>query len=206
MRPLCEQLGPDAILFPRLRGIPQVDLWLRDQMDLPEGLFADCDWNKGSTDSNPLFSAALPNRFVAVVPASKAKEIAESVEKSVRKWLQELGSNVVNELLTIAGYQGEQENITTPYEQMKEQLQGFPEVHWAAVPFSLIRCGDVAKQRDLNITQLSNSMKPFFNTDGEPGFLGSDAWKVLQQDQIGRASCRERVQETYDAVTAIPNI
>src|SRR5690625_6257283 len=28
MRPLCEQLGPDAILFPRLRGIPQVDLWL----------------------------------------------------------------------------------------------------------------------------------------------------------------------------------
>lgn len=182
MRPLCEQLGPDAILFPRLRGIPQVDLWLRDQMDLPEGLFADCDWNKGSTDSNPLFSAALPNRFVAVVPASKAKEIAESVEKSVRKWLQELGSNVVNELLTIAGYQGEQENITTPYEQMKEQLQGFPEVHWAAVPFSLIRCGDVAKQCDLNITQLSNSMKPFFNTDGEPGFLGSDAWKVLQQD------------------------
>jgi len=35
MRPICEELGPDAILFPTLRGIPQADLWLRDQMDLP---------------------------------------------------------------------------------------------------------------------------------------------------------------------------
>ena len=30
MKPVCEALGPDAILFPRLRGVPQVDLWLRD--------------------------------------------------------------------------------------------------------------------------------------------------------------------------------
>ena len=30
MRVVCEQLGPDAILFPRLRGVPQVDLWLKD--------------------------------------------------------------------------------------------------------------------------------------------------------------------------------
>src|SRR5690554_817252 len=131
MRPVCEQLGPDAILFPRLRGIPQVDLWLRDEMGLPKALFNGCEWMKGGTDANPLFSAALPNRFVAVVPASKAKEIAESVERNVRDWLQELGDKVVTELLTVAGYQGEQEDIRTPYEQMKEQLQGFPEVHWA---------------------------------------------------------------------------
>lgn len=76
MRPLCERLGPDAILFPRLRGIPQVDLWLRDAMGLPNDLFANSDWMQGGTDANPLFSAALPNRFVAVVPASQAKDIA----------------------------------------------------------------------------------------------------------------------------------
>jgi CRISPR-associated protein Cmr2 len=77
MRPVCEALGPDAILFPRLRGVPQVDLWLRDRMGLPHTLFAKCDWQQGGTDSNPLFSAALPNRFVAVVPASRARAIAE---------------------------------------------------------------------------------------------------------------------------------
>ncbi|MDT8407932.1 MAG: type III-B CRISPR-associated protein Cas10/Cmr2 [Methylococcales bacterium] len=61
MRPVCEQLGPDAILFPRLRGIPQVDLWLRDDMNLPEELFKDCAWHQSSTDANPLFSAAAEN-------------------------------------------------------------------------------------------------------------------------------------------------
>src|SRR5690606_3517489 len=104
-------------------------------------------------------------------------EIAESVEKSVRTWLQNLGEKVVTELLTIAGYQGEQENISTPYEQMKEQLKDFPEVHWAAVPFSLIRCGDTANQRNLDTTMLSDSMKPFFGESGDHGFLNSAAWK-----------------------------
>lgn len=186
MRPVCEQLGPDAILFPRLRGIAQVDLWLRDQMELPDDLFKACDWNKGATDANPLFSAALPNRFVAVVPASQAKSIAEAVEAGVRQWLQALSIEVVLELLTAAGYQGEQENITTPYEQMKEQLQGFPEVHWAAVPFSLIRCRDEKKQRDLDTSLLSASMQPFFSDSlldgGEPGFLDSPAWKLLKKE------------------------
>ncbi|MGD8175631.1 type III-B CRISPR-associated protein Cas10/Cmr2 [Marinimicrobium sp. ARAG 43.8] len=181
MRPVCERLGPDAILFPRLRGIPQVDLWLRDQMQLPDELFKDCDWMKGGTDSNPLFSAAFPNRFVAVVPASQAKAIAETAEKNVRKWLQGKGEEVVIRLLSEAGYSGEQENITTPFAQMKEQLAGFPEVHWAAVPFSVIHCRDKKKQCDLDITQLSESMKPFFEGEGEPGFLNTPAWKVLQK-------------------------
>lgn len=182
MRPVCEQLGPDAILFPRLRGIPQVDLWLRDQMEIPGDLFESCDWNKGGTDANPLFSAALPNRFVAVVPASQAKSIAESVEMGVRQWLQERGEEVVNLLLSETGFGGEQENITTPFEQMKEQLQGYPEVHWAAVPFSLIRCRDEEKQRGLDTSLLSASMRPFFNGESEPGFLDSPAWKVLQKE------------------------
>lgn len=184
MRPVCEQLGPDAILFPRLRGVPQVDLWLRDQMELPDELFEHCDWNKSGTDSNPLFSAALPNRFVAVVPASQAKAIAESVEKSVRKWLQDVGDEVVTLLLTEAGYPGEQENIVTPYEQMKEQLRGFPEVHWAAVPFSLIQCKDQQKQKDLDVTQLSAAMQPFFEGNGEPGFLATPAWQLLQNELL----------------------
>lgn len=190
MRPVCERLGPDAILFPRLRGIPQVDVWLRNQMELPDELFAGCGWTQGSTDSNPLFSAALPNRFVAVVPASQAAAIAAEAESSVRRWLQELGAQTVDRLLEEAGL--DIETVTTPYEQMKEQLKSFPEVHWAVVPFSLIRCRDEQKQRDLDISQLSTAMRPFFNGEGEPGFLDTPAWKLLQQglelDENGRKS------------------
>ncbi len=182
MKVICERLGPDAILFPRLRGIPQVDLWLRDSCKLPKNRFEGCDWNKGGTDANPLFSAALPNRFVAVVPASQTKMIADRVEMKVREWLQGLGKEVVSKLLTAADYAEAPEINSTPYEQMKEQLNSFPEVHWAAVPFSLIHCRDEKRQRNLDVVQLSKSMKPFFAGNAEPGFLGSHAWDVLQQD------------------------
>lgn len=182
MRPLCEKLGPDAILFPRLRGIPQVDLWLRDQMDLPAELFGECDWLRGGTDANPLFSAALPNRFVAVVPASQSKQIAEQVTQAVRHWLQELGQEVVARLLDTAGM--DVENTPTPYAQMKEQIANFPEVHWAAVPFSLIKPRNVAKQTDLDVSGLIATMAPFFGvqTNQASGFLATPAWQALQKD------------------------
>ncbi|AUB82166.1 type III-B CRISPR-associated protein Cas10/Cmr2 [Candidatus Thiodictyon syntrophicum] len=184
MRPLCEELGPDAILFPRLRGVPQVDLWLRDDCGLPPALFTDCDWTRGATDGNPLFTAALPNRFVAVVPRARAEALARQVEERVRSWLLGCGKTVVDRLLTEAG-------LETPGEahchrQLRDQLAGFPEVHWAVVPFSLIRPRNPARQTDLDTTALSAAMAPFFGVEpGQPcGFLASPAWQVLQRETV----------------------
>jgi len=191
MRPVCKRLGPDAILFPRLRGIPQVDLWLSREMGLPADLFADCEWTRDPTDANPLFSAALPNRFVAVVPASQARQIAEEVTGAVRGWLQTQGQTVVDRLLEEAGLKEKgspRDESVHAYRQMREQLAGFPEVHWAAVPFSLIRPRNEARQTDLDLSALSATMAPFFHPspagaggEGQCGFLDSDAWKVLAQ-------------------------
>lgn len=180
MKPVCETLGPDAILFPRLRGVPQVDLWLRG-CGLPETLFADCDWKKSATDSNPLFSAALPNRFVAVVPRSQAASIAHDVETKVRAWLQEKGQEVVDRLLEKAGLIGDGKQYC--HQQMCDQLDGFPEVHWTAVPFSLIKVGNKAKQTDLDPSMLTETMAPFFGVapSAPCGFLDTPAWKLLKQ-------------------------
>ncbi|TSE27357.1 CRISPR-associated protein Cas10/Cmr2, subtype III-B [Tepidimonas sediminis] len=182
MRPVCEALGPDAILFPRLRGIPQVDLWLRDQMGLPDRLFEGCEWRMTGTDANPLFSAALPNRFVAVVPASQARELAERCAQAVRAWLAERGQEVVRRLLEVAN--PDPQATPTPFEQMREQLAGFPEVHWAAVPFSLIRPRNEDKQTDLDVSALLDAMAPFFGVEpGKPcGFLDTPAWQALAKD------------------------
>jgi CRISPR-associated protein Cmr2 len=151
-------------------------------MNLPDALFENCDWMKGGTDANPLFSAALPNRFVAVVPASQAREIAEKVTQAVRSWLKNLGADVVSRLLKEAGF--DVEETGTPYEQMKAQLAGFPEVHWAAVPFSLINPRNKAKQTDLDTSALSAAMAPFFGVEAGQacGFLDSPAWKTLQKE------------------------
>jgi CRISPR-associated protein Cmr2 len=179
MRPVCEALGPDAILFPRLRGIPQVDLWLRDLMDLPDNLFRDCEWMQGGTDANPLFSAALPNRFVAVVPASQARALAEQVTVKVREWLLNTGRDVVSRLLDMAVLDKESR---TPFEQMREQLEGFPEVHWAAVPFSLIHPRNKERQTDLDTSGLTAAMAPFFGKEGDGGFLATPAWQALRKE------------------------
>ena len=185
---VCERLGPDAVLFPRLRGIPQVDVWLRDECGLPGEWFGKYRWTKGTTDANPLFSAALPNRFVAVVPARSAREIAEEVEASVRRWLRSIGAEVVDRLLEAAALRDEndpRDELVHAYQQVRQQLDGFPEVHWAAVPFSLIRPQDRTRQTDLDTSRLSETMAPFFGVEvGEPsGFLDSPAWKVLRKDQ-----------------------
>lgn len=180
MRPVCEQLGPDAILFPRLRGVPQVDVWLKNQ-GVPAALFAELAWMKTGTDANPLFTAALPNRFVALVPASQVEALVAACQDAVRSWLQELGKKVVDRLHQEAGLA---DGSGHAYEQVRQQLQGFPEVHWAAVPFSLIRVRDIEKQRDLDVTPLREAMAPFYGNAPEAaaGFLASEAWKVLQKD------------------------
>ncbi len=182
MKPVCEALGPDAILFPRLRGVPQVDLWLREDCGLPPALFADCEWTRGATDSNPLFSAALPNRFVAIVPRSRAAQLAQQVESAVRGWLQGQGQIVVDRLLKEAEMDGVGQQHC--HGQMRDQLDGFPEVHWAVVPFSLVRPRDTDRQTDLDTTALSEAMAPFFGVEkGRPcGFLASPAWEVLRSE------------------------
>lgn len=180
MKPLCEELGPDAILFPKLRGVPQVDLWLREM--LPATWFDDCEWARSATDANPLFSAALTNRFVAIVPRSRAREIALGAQRAVRNWLDGLGQIVVDRLLDAAGTSGQGERHC--HRQMRAQLDGFPEVHWAVVPFSLAKPRNAERQTDLDTSALSAAMAPFFGAEaGQPcGFLDSPAWKVLTRD------------------------
>ena len=183
-RPLCEELGPDAIIFPRLRGIAQVDLWLRDEMALPADLFENCPWRNKAPDANPLFAAALPNRFVAIVPAGRAVKLAERCRDAVRDWVLELGLRVLDRLLETAGYKqadSPRDESTAAYQQVREQLRNFPEVHWAVTPFSLIRARDASRQTDLDVAELSKAMAPFYEVqpDRLPGFLGSEAWKLL---------------------------
>ena len=184
MKVVCNRLGPDAILFPRLRELPQADVWLRDEMGLCSDWFNECDWTERNTDANPLFAAALPNRFVALVPESGVQELARQVTESVRHWLQKQGRTVVQRLLQAAKLPDEPSMHC--YGQMRDQLAGFPEVHWAAVPFSLIGVGNSDRDTDLDTTNLAQAMAPFFGSRQEgteqPGFLGSSAWRVLGKE------------------------
>ena len=175
LRVICERLGPDAVIFPQLRGVPLVDLWLRDEMGVNAKRFMDCEWAKESnrTDANPLFAAALPNKLVAIVPAGQAQELAEAVTRAVRDFVRDTAQGMLTELLDAAGI------ANTPelpcHAQLAAQLEGFPEVHWAAVPFApLVKDGEAAPV----VTELKAAGKPFF---GDGGFLASPTWQRLEK-------------------------
>lgn len=177
MRVVCERLGPEAILFPRLRGIPQVDLWLLRDCGLDRSLFDSPDWMRDRTDGNPLFSAALPNRFLALVPASAAEAIARDITDRLRQWTVERTKAALQRVLQEAEIEDRADLYA--YRQIREQLQGFPEVHWAAVPYNALTAdGD----RNVCTDGLAEALRPFYPGDpAEPGFLGSDAWRVLSR-------------------------
>lgn len=180
MKIVCEKLGPDALLFPQLREVPLVDRWLRDDMGLPAEWFQGEEWVKGKTDANPLFAAALPNRFVAIVPSDQAAAIAEEIARRVREFVADLGEATLRKIL---------EEIGEPWRddlpcvaQMQAQLDGFPEVHWAAVPWSLAEGEEVDDKRPANATALHAALARFYPDRGKVGFLDGEAWPVLCKD------------------------
>ncbi|MBF2052774.1 MAG: type III-B CRISPR-associated protein Cas10/Cmr2 [Candidatus Sericytochromatia bacterium] len=78
MIPILEQVGPTAFVFPQLRGNPMMDLWLRDH-------FPDLQANIPLPNVSARKSPCLPNRFVAMVPASQAEDLANICKNAVNK-------------------------------------------------------------------------------------------------------------------------
>lgn len=179
LKVIAADLGPDAVIFPQLRGVPQVDLWLCDEIGLPADRFAEAEWATQKTDANPLFMAALPNRFVAIVPAGQAQALAEKITAAVRGWVRTTAQAMLDELL-------EKTDIANDpalpcHAQLAVQLAGFPEVHWAAVPFSLIAADGEGKAL-AEQEPLASASRPFMGNVELPGFLGGEAWKLLRRD------------------------
>lgn len=163
MRVVAAEFGPDAILFPQLRGVPVVDLWLIEQ-GVSRDLFNSVDWNDTATDYNPLFAAALPNKFVALVPESAGAALAESIKTTVRDWVQREAHAMLDRVLREIG---ETPNTQHCYTQLKRQLRDFPEVHWSVMPW-------------LAQADMEAALAPFYPRDGKrPGLFGSGAWDML---------------------------
>ncbi len=163
IRHVAERLGPDALVFPQLRGIPQVDLWLMEQ-GVKRELFDLAEWNDSNSDYNPLFVAGMPNKFVAIVPQHMGEQLAREIQGIMREWVlneaRAMLDRVLEEIL-------ERPNGQHCYQQLERQLAEFPEVHWSLVPW-------------INPQELETSLTPFYGQN-EPGMFGKDAWKNLKQ-------------------------
>ena len=89
MRPILENYGPTAFVYPALRGNPLMDIWLRDEMGLT-GI--------PKPDEMACRSPSLPHRFLALVPwgndGQTARALAECCKREAQKEWLELSSSV----------------------------------------------------------------------------------------------------------------
>lgn len=165
MKVIAGTFGPDAILFPQLRGVPVVDLWLIEQ-GVDRGLFENykAEWTDRNTDYNPLFGAALPNKFVAIVPESEGKQLADKIKEAVRQWVQSEARTMLD---TVLSEVGETPNNQHCYEQLEAQLKNFPEVHWSLAPW-------------LPEAEIKTALAAFHPEGREPEFFPK-IWAMLKQ-------------------------
>lgn len=186
LKVLCESIGPDAVLFPHLRGVAAVDRWLLETVpahrrEAWKQRFADTrvEWLKSATDANPLFAATLPNKFMAIVPASRAQALAEQVTQAVRGKALEWTTQAAGLVFEKAG--GDISDKAHWREQIEKQLRGFPEVHWSVAEWPI----DTDTEGFPAIESLEQALEAFYPAgDTAPGFFADPLWQLIEAGDV----------------------
>lgn len=85
IRVVAETCGPDALIFPSLRGQPLVDLWLCKEKGILSVV---------PPDRDSLEVGNIPNIFTAIVPKNGAEKLASKAEKAVQKYWDQISQEV----------------------------------------------------------------------------------------------------------------
>jgi len=144
---IAEEIGPDAVIFPNLLGQPLCDRWLHSKDILPE-----------RPQQRDLILPSLPNRFLAIVPASQGAELAEQAAQKVRSQWREISKTVREDLESL---------FKQPLdwsETWERQTENFFETYWQVYPWR--PTGREPIQAN-NFQQFLNPHKPYLGSRAE---------------------------------------
>lgn len=154
MKAVTDQVGPDAVIFPSLRGQPIFDLLHRSELYERSSfrgkeLKEESLWYRlgfeGEEGKRLLLTPTLPNRFLAVVPEASGEDLARRAEKAVRgelrriaevcwKWLEGKRETLAEAENSLAG------QWTTNAENWRRrfdaQVEKWPQITWQVAPWA----------------------------------------------------------------------
>lgn len=114
-------IGPDAIVFPNLLGQPLCDRWLKQKHQI---LAVDQPLN-----AEDLILPSLPNRFLAIVPASQGSVLAEQAAIAVRQEWQAISNAVRLDLEEIL------DSVPAWAKTWERQTNNLFEIYWQIYPW-----------------------------------------------------------------------
>lgn len=115
---VAEELGPDNIIYPQVRGTPLIDMHWHQREYIDSKLRA--------SHPNELLVPNLPNRFLALIPAGdEGERIAKAAEEAVRKTWKEIAESVRSLINEKIG-----EGCGKWDEAWDNQVSKFPVIDW----------------------------------------------------------------------------
>jgi len=115
---IAEKYGPDAMLYPSLRGHPWMDRWLQEELGpLPSAVF-----------TGDITIAATPNKFVALVPAQEVNDLAGAVAQAIRNTWREIAEAVRQDFPG-----GPRTGVWMDIWKRQVEREDWPEIYWSAV-------------------------------------------------------------------------
>lgn len=124
MLAVAEEIGPDAIVFPQMRGMPLADFhwwkkgYLRDQ-------------KLRASHVSELLTPNLPNRFLALIPASRGDELASTAAAAVRRTWNDIAGKVRNFVDAKIG------GVCQGWDKhWSSQVDRFPVIDWVVHPWT----------------------------------------------------------------------
>ncbi len=154
MKAVSDEVGPDAVVFPNLRGNGIFDVLHRDSMYAtmfisPDGR-RESLWQRMVAEKNSMTSQSggeqaspatqwlttptLPNRFLAVVPADCAESLAQAAANALKQELVTIGNAVWKWIAKEAAQFG-RPGVENWKQRWDAQIQAFPQISWAVQPW-----------------------------------------------------------------------
>ena len=137
MKALSAEIGPDAVIFPNLRGQPLFDLQWREELWSKVGISDQKSvWDSLNWHNRDLLTPNLPNVFLAVVPADRASHLGRKVTEAIQTEWKRIADSVWGECET-AGLTADEPGIkaTARRTRFDSQIARFLSVSWQATPW-----------------------------------------------------------------------
>ena len=136
IKALAAEVGPDAVIFPNLRGQPLFDLQWRDELWSKVKIGDETVWESLNWQPRDLLTPKLPHVFLAVVSAERAAELGETVKKAIEdEWKRIAGA--VWSACQEAGLTNDEIGITALDRKARfdAQIARFLSLTWQATPW-----------------------------------------------------------------------